>query len=1408
MKILDLRRVFLLLVTLAVLGVTFYVLHNVQTQRHTQGLLAAARESKIEGHLEQAGRCYVRYLALAPHDGEAMTELGLLLREVGEPEQSFVMLERAVKEQPQRIDLRRVLTELAIEMRCYSHARDHLEHVLVKSPDDVDSLDLMAECQQAMGDHAAAAETLRRAIEADPDHHALYRQIARLLRDHLDRPAEADQWMERLVVHFPHSAEAHRIRGEYLRSAGRIDEAAGDALVAVRLAPEDAETLVFAARCAVDQGQYEAAHQHAERAVQADPKTAAAYTTLADIEARLGRPDQVIRGLRRGLASVPEAGDLTWNLVRFLLDEHQLDEARAMAERLARLQYPKSLQSYVQARIAYEEGAWRIAREGFRVCRAELANHAELAGEVEYWLGMACGRLGNLDEQVAALRKAVAIDRFSLPARLALAESLAASGRLAEATAIHEETMQLQGAPARGWLLLAQWRLVEQQRRKPADRDWRTVDEALGQAALADSNAVELTIVCAEVLLARGEPVEAQELLSDACRKSPAKCRLWAARAALAQDLGQQSESDAILNQAERAAGDTPLLRVACARGVLLQHEREAAPRLRQLADPPEGFSAEEKMQLHRGLLDLTVRVDPRLAIDLCRGILSEEPTDLQTWLALLDLSIRLGDDRGVQEAVEAIAQVAGEGPVWHYAEAMRLIAASNSEGTFLDEAQIHLDQASLAYRDWPRLAIARAAIARRRGDLAEAIQRYRQAIDWGDRSPDTFRRAVVLLDHQGRFREAGELLRRLSADPARLSVDLARVRRSLSYRTHDFEAALETAELLAAGSSDAQDYAWLGHLLTSLAMRPARAADAAQSDATARRAERCFRKALQLDPREARASAGLARLLVGESRTQEAADLAHEACRQLTAEQFPVAAAEFNEILGQPEAAARQYQAAFEAAPHDPDTLRRVADFYLRTGRATQAETSLRSLVAACPAEDRQDLPWARRTLAMVLRQRGHYPELLEAIALVEANLATPLPADQDRRALAVLLASHPRREKRREARRVLAELIESQRAASPEDRLLLAQLWLAEGDWLQASRQLRTVAVSHGDQPRYIRPYVRALLEQEETIEAGMWLDRLERLAPNDFSTVSLRAEALARQHRYAEALRLLDECLADRAGGDDHTSSAMRAIAGRLGEFAARAEAAGENDRAAKLAAEAERLYAEYVRQHPEQELRFGRFLAKRGRVAEAVAIANKSWKDADPALLDAALVELLNHGHQLGDATVRFEKLLDAVLKHRERPPALLCGLANLRTSQERYSDAEALYREVLQEDPEHLAALNNLAILLALQGREVEEASQLVERAIQVAGPTAALLDTRATVRFAEGRFTQALADLDEAIGDQPTPVRLFHRAQVAYRLGRKTAAIDWKSARERGLDTTMLHPLERATYGQLIAALR
>jgi len=393
------------------------------------------------------------------------------------------------------------------------------------------------------------------------------------------------------------------------------------------------------------------------------------------------------------------------------------------------------------------------------------------------------------------------------------------------------------------------------------------------------------------------------------------------------------------------------------------------------------------------------------------------------------------------------------------------------------------------------------------------------------------------------------------------------------------------------------------------------------------------------------------------------------------------------------------------------------------------------------------------------------------------------------------------------------LEQVVRSQPYELSEVRFTLAQLYLCEHDWAKASKQMRALLAIHGTEMRFPMTYAAMLIDHNEIKEAELWLRHLQELGLENSLSIMLQTELLVRRGQVDQAIDVLHTFLAHPASPEpttdqmaEHEARILKVVS-ILKETAIRSALRGDKAVRTRLLAEMEILVRDYVTRHPSESFRLAFTLLQQDRVDEALGFAEESWPKADVSALATELEALSANPGLNPEQSERLERIMLSVADKNGRPVQILLFIANLKMGQHPPVAVE-IFREVLKKDGNNVAALGNLAALLALQKQSAQEALRLVGRAIEIVGPLPAQLDIRARVLMASGRLQAAVADLDEAISDGPQPCHYFHRALAHWRLGQQTAAReDFQQARKMGLKPEDLLEFERADYNGLASKL-
>ncbi|MFH1038623.1 MAG: tetratricopeptide repeat protein [PVC group bacterium] len=124
--------------------------------------------------------------------------------------------------------------------------------------------------------------------------------------------------------------------------------------------------------------------------------------------------------------------------------------------------------------------------------------------------------------------------------------------------------------------------------------------------------------------------------------------------------------------------------------------------------------------------------------------------------------------------------------------------------------------------------------------------------------------------------------------------------------------------------------------------------------------------------------------------------------------------------------------------------------------------------------------------------------------------------------------------------------------------------------------------------------------------------------------------------------------------------------------------------------------------------------------------------------------------------------------------RQKDPGLVfayINAGNVLVKMNQLTEAEQLYRQALEQEPDQPQALNNLAWVLLLRGRSPADAIALLKRAIDVDRENRYLyLDSLGWALYRDGRGEEARETLTRALEETP-PEEDYLRGETHYHLG-------------------------------------
>ena len=193
-----------------------------------------------------------------------------------------------------------------------------------------------------------------------------------------------------------------------------------------------------------------------------------------------------------------------------------------------------------------------------------------------------------------------------------------------------------------------------------------------------------------------------------------------------------------------------------------------------------------------------------------------------------------------------------------------------------------------------------------------------------------------------------------------------------------------------------------------------------------------------------------------------------------------------------------------------------------------------------------------------------------------------------------------------------------------------------------------------------------------------------------------------------------------------------------------------------------------------------------LADAGQIEEAVAILrrrlNNSPTDYEEYLYIANTYLQAGRGKEAVEAALKAVELAPA-----ERPELVSQARVLLSSAQDRAGDfkgSEASLRAVLKAEPNNATALNNLGYFLVERNERLDEALELIQRAVRAEPFNSSFLDSLGWVYFKLNRLQEAERYLSEAARRNASSATVQeHLGDVYQRLGRKNESrAAWQKA--------------------------
>ena len=1366
--------------------------------------LAEAAEAEKAGRIDQAVRVLDFFLRSWPEDVEGIEQMARLrtesarsLPEIKAAADAQDLLLRVDPMGPGRQDNRRKLVSLYVRwseiLRMATSGRklsldktDNRSRAAVKiaeqiiafGDDGAEAHRLLATALESLagtGDSKALVDATveyEKALRRDPGERIAAERLARLTFDRNADVAGADEVLAALLQARPTDVETRLIRYRFFSLTARYDKAKAELDEAIRLAPASDEVRLACAGDALQRRDTATARRHLETLsaeVQAG-RRALLLRGFLDLSER--HVDLAVDSWRGGLVESKGGDrDLSWRLAHTLLQLGRFNEAEPLVAQYRRLAGDDdAMGHFLQGLRNLQTGRPAAAIKELEEIRASL-DRAWLP-ELSMALGRAYETLGDESRALIEYRLVAKASPRTVNAWRAIARQ-DRKGKPDDAARDLEEG--LTHVPGDLSLLteLALVRLEQQLAKEETLRDWAKVEEIFDRAGDAGRSDPGLVKVRAEVLARSGQLDRAMALLRDAVA-GPGRSRdeLWLGLAAGLVKQGKPDEALATLAKAAEPgqAGDLAALRLSRANFLLqLGRGREAR---QVLGAPPEAMPPLERTALARGRVQLLQALGEREgAREACLEWARLAPVEPEPALALLDLAQQNNDDQAATIALELLRRLGGEDEP--YALVGRALDLLLSNRTMADTRRARLEVAAELSQKLmtrapklPATRLVHGLVLEQNHRVEEAIVEYTAALD-GNTRRVALGRLVQLYSKLKRFDDLAALKEKLG-----LASGIDQMAATMALQQGDKEAADRlTAHLLDGQSTDLRAHAVQAKLLRDLG-KP-QAAEDALKDMVEHARDRPD------------AWAALVAFQTDQARPADAQATLARAAAEYRGERPDLLIARLQWAAGNRDHAAKLYDDAIAKHPDDLPTYQAAAEFAEAAAMTDRLEAWGRQALQSSPCS-----AWAARMLAILLGRRGGLEPWTEAWKLVGPGGPGAGEAPGDRLLRASLLASCPDPARRVQAIPALASLVDDLPASGPiaaRARVNLASALLEAGRLAEAAKPAAEATLESAEaDSATLALAVEALARAGRPEEADQRLTRLAAIEPDSPRTAAARAWVFIARGKSREAGMTLE----DAAVAAEKRPDGLALMSLYFNQLAMM-----------RLDAPAERLARRIAGLSPKQGTILARWLASKGRHAEALDAALEAARAGAGELPIRLAIEFAAESTLAEKARAVADVVVAA---HPDDIPIKLLGMG-LANRQGRYDDSMLACRKAFDArptDPDLRAALNDMAWIFCEELGRPNDALDAVERSIAASPiPTPSALDTRGVILTRLGQLDRAIADLQQAVADQPAPNRLLHLARAYKAAGKKglhDATIE--RAKKAGIDPASLSPKERAEF--------
>jgi len=493
---------------------------------------------------------------------------------------------------------------------------------------------------------------------------------------------------------------------------------------------------------------------------------------------------------------------------------------------------------------------------------------------------------------------------------------------------------------------------------------------------------------------------------------------------------------------------------------------------------------------------------------------------------------------------------------------------------------------------------------------------------------------------------------------------------------------------------------------------------------------------------------------------------------------------------------AEKAYNQALKADPKNEDALTALAMMYLDLGDTKRAIENLKAASEGNPS------PQTLTALAAAYEQMRDYKSAVDAL-----RRALAISPDNDRlvRGLVEDLKSSRQYDE-------ALQIYQSMLSDDPRDGsawLGMSEIYREKRDWAKAQEALDKAKAIDPENVEVQADEINLLEAQGKTNDAIAALTRLlDKTESARYTTP---------QARYRMGLLENLGMLYAKSGQYSKAVDAYRQIVGVYSDGGPEAEKeiintyflAKDLDNAKREADAAIKKYPD----SPDLQVTHARLLANLGKVDEAASEVRTLAKGKEDLKTQLALAEIYEMGKRYSDVGKALD-VAEKLATSEDAKQDVYYRRGAMYERMKKYDASEAEFRKVLALNPNNAEALNYLGYTLADRGVRLDEAAQLIKKALEIEPQTGAYLDSLGWVYYRQNNLQEAQNLLEEALADPRMGndgTVHDHLGDVFFKQGKtKDAIAQWQASLKafNGAAPTENDPEEVAKVGKKLESAK